>query len=1571
MKVLIVDDKSENLYLLESILKGSGYITVSAKNGEEALGLARKDIPDLIITDILMPVMDGFTLCREFKKDEKLCNVPFVFYTATYTDPRDEELAFKLGADRFILKPQDPEEFIAIIKELLKEEKKKNTQTTESPSTSETVILKEYNRALVRKLEDKMLKLEQSEKEIRKNNILLLKEIEERKHSEKLLLESKERFQSLYQNSTIGLYRTTPEGKILLANPTLMNMLGYSSFEELATRDLEKEGFNAVFKRQQFIQEIELNGEVKGFETAWIRKDGTVVHIRESAKAICDSKGKTLYYDGTVEDITETSIANELLKDSEEKYRYMYANNPQPMFIYDLETLAFLEVNNAAINHYGYSREEFLTMSLMDIRPKEDIDALMKDMDLARRTNHSTSECRHLEKNGEIINVEIVSYSITFNNRKARHVMVNDITERKHAQLALKAEKEFSENLIETANAIVVGLDTNGKIIVFNKAAEAITGYARTDLENKNWFETIVPKNRYPQVWKEFERLSINGIMKNFENPILTKTGNERYITWQNSELIENGNVAGIISFGIDITERKRSEEALRESQLFIEGIINAIPVRVFWKDKNLVYMGCNSIFARDAGFTNSKEIVGKDDYHLVWKDGAELYRADDRKVIESRESKILFKESLTTPGGDKLTILTSKIPLYNSGGECIGMLGTYIDITELEHAQEEIKEREERWRSLVTNSPDNIALTDMDGKVLFFNHYSEGFTEDQAIGSSIFDYISEESKETFSKKFNECIRTWENQNCEFSIYGDNAALRIYEQTFVPMLNKRKEINLLAIARDITERKHMIDDLLKLTRAVEQSPASIIITDTKGNIEYVNSKVTVLTGYKPEELIGQNPRIFNSGEKTKSDYKILWDTITIGKEWNGEFHNKKKNGELYWELASISPILDSNEMITHYLAVKEDITERKKLEVDLSAGAEIAKLGYWEYDVDTGQFTFNDQYYRLIHGSSTEKQGGNIMSAEEFAKRLVYPEDASMIAKNLQEAISSPDPEYFLKTEARVFRDDGEVTDVSVQFKVLKDSSGHTYKVYGVNQDITEQKQAEFNLHEKEYLLSQSQELAHLGSWGWKMTGPFDWSDETYRIYGVSKETFIPTPESLIDLIHPEDRSDMQQWFESTGASPSQHNIEFRIILPDGNIRFINGAGDMRCDAEGKPIYMAGTVQDITERKQAEKELFQAKEKAEEMSRLKSNFLANMSHELRTPLVGILGFADILRQDIESSELKIMAETIYKSGNRLSETLNLILDISKFESEGKNIKYQEVDLVSKTKEVIELFKEIANKKGIDLSASFSHQSIIIAFEEHAFFSILNNLINNAIKFTSEGSVTTNISLKNEFVEIKVTDTGIGIAEEDLKIIFEEFRQASEGYSRNFEGSGLGLSITKKLVEKFGGSISVESKVGEGSTFKVQLPLKNIEEQEKELILTNNRMAIEFLEELSAKPLALLVDDDPLVFQVLKRYAGDYIDLETTVDAEFALKMLKKKKFDLIFMDINLKRGMDGEEATKKIRAMKGYESTPIIAITAYAMAGDKEEFLAAGCTHYLSKPFKQLDILNLLKEILS
>ncbi|MDR3627066.1 MAG: response regulator [Ignavibacteriaceae bacterium] len=382
-------------------------------------------------------------------------------------------------------------------------------------------------------------------------------------------------------------------------------------------------------------------------------------------------------------------------------------------------------------------------------------------------------------------------------------------------------------------------------------------------------------------------------------------------------------------------------------------------------------------------------------------------------------------------------------------------------------------------------------------------------------------------------------------------------------------------------------------------------------------------------------------------------------------------------------------------------------------------------------------------------------------------------------------------------------------------------------------------------------------------------------------------------------------------------------------------------------------------------------ELIAAKEQAEKMNRLKSNFLANMSHELRTPLNGINGFADFLRQDLKDPELKFMAESIFVNGNRLSETLNLIMDLSKLESDKMAFTHKPIDLVNQTVEFISLFKEAAKRKGLYLKSSFSQPSIVLNTDEQVFRSIINNLINNAIKFTNKGGVTADISLKDNFVEIKVADSGIGISKEYYGTIFEELRQVSEGYNRNFEGSGLGLNITKKLVEKLGGEIAIDSEPGKGSTFTVRLPVTITGEKAEGKKVIDRAAPNVLTEQKPVRPVALLVDDDPFIYQVLRRYLAGQIDLESTAEGDLAVILCAKKHYDYIFMDINLNKGMDGKQTTEVIRKIKGYEGIPIIATTAYTMAGDKEEFLSAGCSHYLSKPFKQQDVLNLLENILS
>jgi PAS domain S-box-containing protein len=433
---------------------------------------------------------------------------------------------------------------------------------------------------------------------------------------------------------------------------------------------------------------------------------------------------------------------------------------------------------------------------------------------------------------------------------------------------------------------------------------------------------------------------------------------------------------------------------------------------------------------------------------------------------------------------------------------------------------------------------------------------------------------------------------------------------------------------------------------------------------------------------------------------------------------------------------------------------------------------------------------------------------------------------------------------------------------------------------------------------------------------------------------------------------------------------------EFINRTKDGKILYMDCSLNPVLDDNGNIYGFLAIQKDITDRKKAENELIEAKEKAEEMNRLKTSFLANMSHELRTPMVGILGFSQILMETDELKEVNEIGKLVNISGKRLMETLNLILDMSRIESGELKLDYSEIDLVGEITQVISLFKPAADMKSLVISLKSKHENLIVSTDKKAIESIFNNLINNAIKFTSEGSVTVSLSKEKvksqEWAIIEVTDTGIGIAEKDFDTIFTEFRQASEGLGRSFEGTGLGLTLTKKYVTLLGGSIAVKSKLNEGTTFTVRIPIKTFKEEISEILPEEPSAEQDIIPE-GKKPThdtILIVEDDELTIMLVLRMLKDRVFIDVARNAMEAIDKAQSKQYKAIFMDINLGKSRNGIFATGEIRKLSNYKNVPIAAMTAYAMDKDKEEFLSKGCTHYLAKPFTREQLNSLLDEVL-
>ncbi len=482
----------------------------------------------------------------------------------------------------------------------------------------------------------------------------------------------------------------------------------------------------------------------------------------------------------------------------------------------------------------------------------------------------------------------------------------------------------------------------------------------------------------------------------------------------------------------------------------------------------------------------------------------------------------------------------------------------------------------------------------------------------------------------------------------------------------------------------------------------------------------------------------------------------------------------------------------------------------------------------------------------------------------------------------------------------------------------------------------------------------------------------------------LSKMLGFDSPESLIGKFkdvgkeiykNPEDRGKYIQQILTDGFVKG---FEYEVTNSDGSSIWLYEDAHLVKDADGNVKFIEGFVVDITPRKKMERDLIIEKEKAEESNRLKSSFLANMSHEIRTPMIGILGYSELLQYEIGDSPLREYVQRISNGGTRLMETLNLILDLSRLEAGKFDLTFSRTDILKVAKEVGKLFEETAQRKSVSIKIETELSSLESLSSEQMLRQIINNLVNNAIKFTSEGAVTIRLSKVNrnsaDFAMIEIEDTGIGIAPENLEFIWDEFRQVSEGHGRNFEGTGLGLSVTKKFLEKLKGTIEVQSTLGKGTTFTIHLPILRPDRSNDSPEPGSSRWDSAPRETVdpSILPRILHVEDDPVALDLIGKTLSKFCNIVIAENSQDAVAKAGSEKYDAIIMDINLGADtMDGIQVTKQIRALPQYKNVPVIAITAFALDGDKEEFINAGCTHYLAKPFTAEGLITIVRQALA
>lgn len=969
--------------------------------------------------------------------------------------------------------------------------------------------------------------------------------------------------------------------------------------------------------------------------------------------------------------------------------------------------------------------------------------------------------------------------------------------------------------------------------------------------------------------------------------------------------------------------------------------------------------------------------IVGKTDQEYCEFRGlsteiAHVRREKFNRAMETR-NLVEWEETFVDREGRPRVFIRRIHPILNKElNRVTYLIGHGLDITERRKVREELEANKRFTDAVINASPHLIFVKDSENRLVMANQAVADLfrrTPEELIQKSLYE-VHPRAEEVDAHNANDKWVLLEGKplRVEEKLTQDDGRVIWYDTVKVPLVDAQGKMNVLGISTDITERKYQEDELRKrqreLNEAQELAKAGsfefdlqkkrITWSDGMYKIWELDKDSTVLSleaftqTVHPEDLpvvAEKFKHIFENDEPWVIDYRIITPS---GKVKHIEVISKFRVDEEGRKVKLMGSCQDISLKKTYEETIL--LNEQRLIEAQ-----QLANMGSWEMDLDP---VFS---IRWSTGCFNIWERDEVLGAPDPDSIYGQLEEESRIAlKELMDHLISTGQDIELRFSANTFK--GNPRIFLGKAKARFNHEGKVVKIYGTIIDITEQERTRHILQLSEERLIQAQQIARMASWQYDIaTGEMEWAKGTCLLMERDEKAAELSIADFRALVYPDDLERFEEAMLMASRGDDEQVVEIRLQIQGRPLKYIEVRGRSIRNNAGVIHKLFGTVIDITDRKMVEAELVRAHKQAEESVKTKELFLANISHELRTPLNGIIGMTRLLRRTSLNTTQREYLDVLGSTASNLQVIISDILDFTKIEAGKLVLEEISFDPTRTAESAIQLQMEKAEEKNIILRHLHTGQYAIplVVGDPHRLSQILLNLLNNAIKFTNHGEVVLYHEVleedeKTAKIRFSVRDTGIGIPKVMQRSIFESFTQVDQDEKANIGGIGLGLSISKSLVERQGGSIWVESEVGEGSSFHFIIPYRKASLLTDKTSRTLNEPAL-------LGPLRILLAEDNKVNQFLtESLLRDWgLQVDVAANGREAVQLAESNDYDMILMDIQMP-DMNGMEATLAIRrfADRRRSGVPVIALTANTSRLAHRQFLTAGMNDWLVKPFR-------------